>query len=143
CYSSNLACLDLTTIKPITNSITIKCINPKETNIAIDYRINKKHTKKIFIAKTAIFLSNIGPYKLAAVDTITNWLKNIIRRLTPEEKAKDICILLAILAQNADMDLNSILALGNWSNLYIYQEFYQHGIKLMLEQNNITKKIMN
>ncbi|CAG8739360.1 6630_t:CDS:2 [Cetraspora pellucida] len=144
CHPSDLAHLDLTTIRSITNGIIIECINSKGANITIGHGINKKHTKRIFIGKyqddvrlcpatalhyylartkelwhskeqrTAIFLSNISSYKPAAVDTIANWLKDIIRRSAPEGKAKDIHILSAMLAQN-----------------------------LMLEQNNITEKIMN
>ncbi|CAG8781629.1 7750_t:CDS:2, partial [Cetraspora pellucida] len=93
--------------------------------------------------KTALFLSNVGLHKPAAVDTTANWLKDIVRKSAPDGKAKDIRVLSALLAQNVGADLNSILALVNWSNLHTYQRFYQWGIKLMLEQNNITEKIMN
>ncbi|CAG8469050.1 5139_t:CDS:2 [Scutellospora calospora] len=102
CHPSDLAQLDLTTIRFIQNGITIECINLKEVNIAIGYRINKKCTKKIFIGKyqestelypattlqhymtrteelqhsedqkTVLFLSNVGFHKPAVVDTIAN-----------------------------------------------------------------------
>ncbi|CAG8475710.1 19264_t:CDS:2 [Racocetra persica] len=93
--------------------------------------------------KIAVFLSNVRSHNPAAIDTIANWLKDIIRHLAPEGKAKNIRILLVLLAQNGDADLNVILVLKNWSSLNIYQYFYQRGIKLMLEQNNITEKFMN
>ncbi|CAG8748741.1 3074_t:CDS:2, partial [Cetraspora pellucida] len=130
CHLSDLAHLDLTTIRFITNGIIIECINPKEANIIIGHEINKtddvglcpatalhyylarmKELQHSEEQRTAIFLSHVGSHKLAAVDTITNWLKDIIRRLAPEGKAKDIRILSAMLAQNAGVDLNLILAL--------------------------------
>ncbi|CAG8848561.1 32859_t:CDS:2, partial [Gigaspora margarita] len=144
---SDLARLDLTTINNTQNGVTLHCLNPKESNIALGHGISKKRFKKNFRTtkeqRTFIFLSNVGDHKPAAVDTIANWLKDIIKKSAPEGKAKDIRVLSALLAQNAGVDLNSILALGNWSNTHTYQRFYQRGIKLMLEQNNVTGRIMN
>ncbi|RIB20896.1 hypothetical protein C2G38_1963255 [Gigaspora rosea] len=135
---SDLARLDLTMLTNTPNSITIQCINPKEINIAIDRTQNLWFTNE---QRAAVFLSCVGLHNPASIDSIANWLKNIIRKSAPDGKAKDIRVLSAMLAQNGGADLNSILALGNWSSLNTYQRFYQRGIKLMLEQNNITEKI--
>ncbi|CAG8809413.1 38859_t:CDS:2, partial [Gigaspora margarita] len=144
---SDLARLDLTTLTNTQNGITIQCINPKEINIAIGHGINKKRTKKNLRftneQRTAIFLSCISLHRPASIDSIANWLKDIIRKSAPNRKAKDIRVLLAMLAQNGSANLNLILALKNWSSLNTYQRFYQRGIKLILEQNNITEKIIN
>ncbi|CAG8839774.1 23152_t:CDS:2, partial [Gigaspora margarita] len=129
----DLARLDLITINNTQNGITLHCLNPKKLNIALGHRISKKHSKKK--QKTSIFLSNVGDHKPATVNTIANWLKDIIRKLAPEGKAKDIHVLLALLAQNTGVDLNS--------NTHTYQCFYQRRIKLILEQNNVTERIMN
>ncbi|CAG8508646.1 hypothetical protein C2G38_2238372 [Gigaspora rosea] len=67
--------------------------------------------------RAAEFLSCIGLHNPALIDSIANWLKDIIRKLASDGKAKDIQVLSAILAQNRCADLNSILALGNWSGL--------------------------
>ncbi|CAG8776292.1 4627_t:CDS:2, partial [Gigaspora margarita] len=117
---SNLARLDLTTMTNTQNGITIQCINPKEINIAIatslchylDRTQNLQFTNE---QRTAVFLSCIGLHRPTSIDSIANWLKNIIRKSAPDGKAKDIRVLSAILAQNGGADLNSILALENWS----------------------------
>ena len=46
------------------------------------------------------------------------------------------------LASNAGADLGTIFALGNWSSNNTYQRFYQRGIRLTLEHNNISRQIL-
>ncbi|CAG8796600.1 11080_t:CDS:2 [Gigaspora margarita] len=123
--SSDLAKLDLTMLTNTQNSITIQCINPKEINIAIatslchylDRTQNPWFTNE---QRAAMFLSCVGLHRPASIDSIANWLKDIIRKLAPDGKAKDLRVLLAMLAQNGSADLNLILALGNWSSLNTY-----------------------
>jgi hypothetical protein len=57
--------------------------------------------------------------------------------------AKDVRSTSTSLAQNSGADLATVLALGNWSSNSTYQKFYQRGVKLMLERNNISRQILN
>jgi hypothetical protein len=52
-------------------------------------------------------------------------------------------VLAAFFAQNAGADLQTILALGNWSSNTTYQKFYQRGVKLMLERNKVSSLILS
>ena len=82
-----------------------------------------------------MFLTTITPHTPAAVDTIANWIKSIIRISSPTSSAKDMRTMAAFFLQNAGTNLSSILVLGNWFSNSVYQRFYQRGIKLMLECN--------
>ncbi|CAG8669999.1 19103_t:CDS:2, partial [Cetraspora pellucida] len=147
-----------------------KIINPKETNISITHGGNKHRTKKIFIdyyedrdlcpASTILklldrthdwrdtpekleylFLTSTTSYRPASSDTIARWLKLILMQADPTAKAKDVRVLSALLAQDAGADMNTLLALGNWTNYAVYQRFYQRGIRRMLERNKVSSQI--
>jgi hypothetical protein len=46
------------------------------------------------------------------------------------------------LAQNAGMDLSTVLVLGNWTSNTTFQRFYQRGVHVMLEKNNVSRQIL-
>ncbi|EXX52581.1 hypothetical protein RirG_251830 [Rhizophagus irregularis DAOM 197198w] len=52
-------------------------------------------------------------------------------------------VLAAFFAQNAGAGLETVLALGNWSSNSVYHRFYQRGIKLMLERNQVSSLILS
>ncbi|CAG8807930.1 17709_t:CDS:1, partial [Dentiscutata erythropus] len=54
------------------------------------------------------------------VDTISRWIKEILHLLNPDLIAKDTCVLSVFFAQNAEVDLPTILVLENWSNNEVY-----------------------
>ncbi|CAG8582884.1 7892_t:CDS:10 [Gigaspora margarita] len=137
-------------------------INPKEVNISIAHGNNKHRTKKVFInfyedqclcpatmvlkllertqewkntteLQDHLFLTTAIPHHLASVDTISRWIKNILTKADSTARAKDIRALSALLAQDAGADINTLLALENWSNHTVYQRFYQRGIKKILK----------
>src|SRR2546430_161657 len=90
-----------------------------------------------------MFLTTITPHTSATVDTIANWIKSIIRISSPTSSAKDMRTITAFFLQDAGTNLSSILALDNWSSNSVYQRFYQRGIKLMLERNQVSTLILN
>ena len=93
--------------------------------------------------KRALFLISRDPYTPASVDTIANWIKSVLRISSPDSKAKDMRVLAAFFAQNAGAGLETILALGNWSSNSTYQRFYQRGIKMMLDRNRVSSRILD
>ncbi|CAG8436131.1 10656_t:CDS:2 [Funneliformis caledonium] len=86
----------------------------------------------------ALFLITKPPHTPAATDTIAGWIKTVIKM-----SAKDMRSLSAFFLQNAGGDISTILALGNWFSNTTYQRFYQRGIKLMLERNQVSKLILD
>ena len=74
---------------------------------------------------------------------VANWIKDIMKKSSQHLTAKDVRSTSASLAQNSGNDLATVLALGNWSSNSTYQKFYQRGVKLMLERNNISRQILN
>ncbi|CAG8738386.1 43329_t:CDS:2 [Gigaspora margarita] len=92
---SDLARLNLTTLTNTQNGITIQCINAKEINIAIATSLHHylDRTQNLWFTneqKTAVFLSCIGLHRPASINSIANWLKDIIKKSAPDGKAKDI-----------------------------------------------------
>ncbi|EXX70490.1 hypothetical protein RirG_086970 [Rhizophagus irregularis DAOM 197198w] len=77
------------------------------------------------------------------MDTIARWIKSILKISSPGSTAKDMRVLAAFFAQNAGAGLETILALGNWSSNSVYHRFYQRGIKLMLERNQVSLLILS
>ncbi|CAG8547355.1 40257_t:CDS:2 [Gigaspora margarita] len=71
-------------------------------------------------------------YSERNMDPIYGPLREILLQTDPDTKAKDVRLLLALLAQDAGADISTILALGNWFSYNVYQRFYQRGIKNML-----------
>ena len=65
-----------------------------------------------------------------------------MQRSSASSTAKDIRATSASLAQNAGMDLATVLAIGNWTSNSTYQKFYQRGIKRMLEKNRVSEMII-
>ncbi|CAG8805010.1 382_t:CDS:2, partial [Gigaspora margarita] len=159
---SNLQRIDLRTLCKSKQGISLEITNPKEVNISIAHGGNKYRTKKIFIdyyndhdlcpASTMLklldrtqkwrnipelqehlFLTSTTPHRLATVYTISRWIKHILTQADPAAKTKDIRTILALFAQDAGADMNTLLALGNWSNYSVYQRFYQRDIRSMLE----------
>ncbi|RIB12242.1 hypothetical protein C2G38_2041985 [Gigaspora rosea] len=90
-----------------------------------------------------LFLTTAILHHPASVDTISRWIKNILTKADPTARAKDIRALSALLAQDAGADMNTLLALGNWSNHTVYQRFYQRGIKKILERNKTSSRILD
>lgn len=93
--------------------------------------------------KRSIFLITKQPYTPASVDTVANWIKEVMKKSSQSLTARDVRSTSASLAQNSGADLATVLALGNWSSNSTYQRFYQRGVKLMLERNNISRQILN
>src|SRR6266496_2449215 len=91
----------------------------------------------------SLFLITKPPYTPAASDTIAGWIKSIIKLSSPNSTAKDMRVHSAFFLQNSGADLSTILALGNWSSNTVYQRFYQRGIKLMLERNQVSSIILD
>jgi hypothetical protein len=91
----------------------------------------------------ALFLITRPPHTPAATDTIAGWIKSVIKISSSTSSAKDMRVLSAFFLQNAGGDLSTILALGNWSSNSTYQRFYQRGIKLMLEWNQVSNLILD
>ncbi|CAG8679794.1 2612_t:CDS:2, partial [Dentiscutata heterogama] len=169
---SDLCRLDMTSISRSRGGINIKCIMPKEAKISTAKGGNKR-SKIVFIgkyddepllcplttlnclkeridhlnipteSKKHLFISSRIPHKPVSVDTISRWIKEILHLSNPDLTAKDTRALSAFFAQNAGVDLPTILALGNWSSNEVYQRFYQCGIRLMLERNNLPSTIIN
>ncbi|GBC22268.2 hypothetical protein RIR_jg14352.t1 [Rhizophagus irregularis DAOM 181602=DAOM 197198] len=44
--------------------------------------------------------------------------------------------------ENAGIDLSTVLALGNWTSNITFQRFYQRGVHVMLEKNNVSRQIL-
>ena len=101
------------------------------------------HFRNTTDSQKSIFLISRQPYSPATVDTVANWIKSVLKKSATHLTAKDVRSTSASLAQNAGADLATVLALGNWSSNSTYQRFYQRGIRLMLERNNISKKILD
>ncbi|GBC31876.1 hypothetical protein GLOIN_2v1786700 [Rhizophagus irregularis DAOM 181602=DAOM 197198] len=93
--------------------------------------------------KRALFLITKEPHSPASVDTIAGWIKSILKISSPGSTAKDMRVLAAFFAQNAGAGLETVLALGNWSSNSVYHRFYQRGIKLMLERNQVSSLILS
>ncbi|PKY59541.1 hypothetical protein RhiirA4_482355 [Rhizophagus irregularis] len=74
----------------------------------------------------------LKPYSPVAIDTIAGQIS------FSASTAKDVCTISASLAQNAGMDLSTVLALGNWTSNTTFQRFYQRGVRIMLERNNVS-----
>jgi uncharacterized BrkB/YihY/UPF0761 family membrane protein len=90
-----------------------------------------------------LFLITRQPFTPARPDTVANWIKSVAQRASPGSTAKDIRSTSASLAQNAGADLATVLALGNWTSSSTYQKFYQKGVAMILEKNNISGLIIN
>ncbi|CAB4379709.1 unnamed protein product [Rhizophagus irregularis] len=93
--------------------------------------------------KCTLFLITKEPHSPASVDTIAGWIKSILKISSPGSTAKDMHVLAAFFAQNALAGLETVLALGNWSSNSVYHHFYQRGIKLMLERNQVSSLILS
>jgi hypothetical protein len=93
--------------------------------------------------KNALFLITRDPHTPASIDTIANWIKSILTISSPGSTAKDMRVMAAFFAQNAGAGLETILALGNWSSNSTYHRFYQRGIKMMLEKNQVSSLILS
>ncbi|CAG8608812.1 15904_t:CDS:2 [Cetraspora pellucida] len=139
---SNLLRLNLLTLSNTFGGSNIKCELPKETKISVAkektnmYRMTED-------SKKCLFLASNGNHKLVSSDTVAKWIKEILNYSDPNLTAKDTRVLAAFFAQNGGAELLAILALGNWSSYEVYQKFYQHGIWIMLECNNLPTTIIN
>ena len=108
-----------------------------------DFLIRTRPWRNSVDQQRALFLITKDPHTPASVDTISNWIKSILRISSPDSTAKDMRVLSAFFAQNAGAGLETVLALGNWSSNSVYHRFYQRGVKLMLERNRISSLIMS
>ena len=125
-------------------------VGPYEENVnlcplsAVHSLINRTAQWRITsTTKKALFLISRDPHNPAAVDTIANWIKELMQRSSITSSAKDVRSISASLAQNAGADITSVLALGNWTSNSTFQRFYQRGIKLMIEKNKVSELIIN
>jgi hypothetical protein len=91
----------------------------------------------------SLFLITRQPHTPASTDTVAGWIKEIMQRSSASSTARDVRSTSASLAQNSGADLATVLALGNWSSNATYQKFYQRGVKIMLERNKISSRILN
>ena len=171
---SDLARIDISTIKESSNGLSLDCLEPKEYKIARAHSssTSKSRTKKIFVGKysenihlcpysavkdllsrteswrdtankrKSLFLISRHPYNPAASDTIAGWIKSAMQHSSSDSTAKDVRSTSASLAQKAGLDLSTILSMGNWSSNTTYQKFYQKGIKMMLEKNQVSEVIL-
>ena len=92
--------------------------------------------------KKSLFLITRSPYNPASTDTVANWIKSVMRLSASDSTAKDVRAASASLAQKAGMDLTTVLAMGNWSSNSTYQKFYQRGVRMMLEKNQVSSAVL-
>ncbi|CAG8638968.1 15005_t:CDS:2 [Cetraspora pellucida] len=147
-HPSDLHRIDLSTILRTPNGIVVYIRNPKESKISRSHGGKKEQFKKLFIGSYpddinfSLFLTTTALHKPASIDSIARWIKTCLTVSSESLTAKDTRVISAFLAQNSEADLTTIMALGNWSSNMVYQKFYQRGISLLLQRNNIVQKII-
>ncbi|CAG8723529.1 6528_t:CDS:10, partial [Gigaspora margarita] len=127
--------IDLTLIFQLQNSVSVSIQNSKSQKSpafkAYMAWTSEWHTSQE--TRKSLFFTTIMPHRPASTDSISS--EDLI--------AKDTWVISAFLAQNSGADLTTIMALENWSNNTVYQKFYQRGVTLLLQKNNVSQKIID
>ncbi|RGB32861.1 hypothetical protein C1646_762386 [Rhizophagus diaphanus] len=121
-HPSDIVRMDLMTLQATDNSYSFDCVALKEYNIAsvhstamtkLKQSISGQHQSKN--DRLSDSMEKREWLTKPAIDTIAGWIKSVIQISSPASTTKDVHATSASLAQNAGMDLSTILALGNWT----------------------------
>ncbi|CAG8815755.1 22745_t:CDS:2 [Gigaspora margarita] len=120
---SDLQKIDLRTLCKSKQGISLEITNSKEVNISIAHGLldRTQEWRNTPELQEYLFLTSTILHCLATVDTISRWIKHILIQADLAAKTKDIRTISALFAQDAGVDMNTLLALGNWSNYLVYK----------------------